>query len=358
MDRPAPLGSILYLQKDVTSDTSSEPDDPARAAEETLFEDAEINPRSGRSLPVDPEEKGLARLPGPGRGGASSGASAPDRFIAEARRYRRLDEEEERALSHAVRERRDMEAAKTLVVHNLRLVVAIAYQYRRAWANILDLFQEGSLGLMEAVQRWQPALGARFGSYAAYWIRAFILRFLMTNTRMVHVGNTRAGRKLFYRLEKERQRLLASGFEPTPRLLAAKLDVDEQELTEVARHLDSREVSFEAPASRGDDESGPSVGEGLASAGGSPEEDASRRERDDVIGKLVARFQAGITDEREQAIWREHLAAEDPVQLGVLGERFGVSKQRMGQIAARLKAQFRAMILREMGSDVRMDWLD
>ena len=138
-----------------------------------------------------------------------------------------------------------MNAARRLVVHNLRLVISIAYQYRRAWASILDLFQEGSVGLMEAVKRWEPSLGPRFGTYAAYWIRAYVLKFLMTNSRLIHVGNTRAGRKLFFRLEKERQKLLAAGFEPTPKLLAAKLDVDERDLDEVRQHLDSREVSID-----------------------------------------------------------------------------------------------------------------
>ena len=99
-----------------------------------------------------------------------------DRFLAEARRYPRLSERGGARLGMAVRERGDMDAARKLVVHNLRLVVAIAYQYRRAWANILDLFQEGSVGLMEAVKRWEPTLGPRFGTYAAYWIRAFVLQ--------------------------------------------------------------------------------------------------------------------------------------------------------------------------------------
>ena len=153
--------------------------------------------------------------------------------------------QEERALGVAARERGDLNAARTLVVHNLRLVISIAYQYRRAWTNILDLFQEGSVGLMEAVKRWEPKLGPRFGTYAAYWIRAYVLRFLMTNSRLIHVGNTRAGRKLFFRLEKERQKLLAAGIDVTPKLLAAKLDVDEKELDEVRQHLESREVPFD-----------------------------------------------------------------------------------------------------------------
>ena len=166
--------------------------------------------RGGRARLVDPDDDDGPR----GRGARAGLATVRDpvgRFLAEARRYPRLSEEEERALGMAVRERGDMNAARTLVVHNLRLVVAIAYQYRRAWANILDLFQEGSVGLMEAVKRWEPKLGPRFGTYAAYWIRAYVLRFLMTNSRLIHVGNTRAGRKLFFRLEKERQKLLAAG---------------------------------------------------------------------------------------------------------------------------------------------------
>jgi RNA polymerase sigma-32 factor len=278
------------------------------------------------------------------------------RFLAEARRYRRLSEAEERSLGKAVRERGDMGAARTLVVHNLRLVISIAYQYRRAWTNILDLFQEGSVGLMEAVKRWEPTLGPRFGTYAAYWIRAYVLRFLMTNSRLIHVGNTRAGRKLYYRLEKERQKLLAAGIEVTPKLLAAKLDVDEKDLDEVRQHLESREVPFDPrPGDGSEDAFAPS--ERLASGTSSPEAEAARSELGDALARLVASFRDSLTEPREQAIWLEHLASEEPVSLGDLGARFGVTKQRMGQIANDLKKRFRARIEHELGPDIRTDWL-
>jgi RNA polymerase sigma-32 factor len=279
-----------------------------------------------------------------------------DRFLAEARRYPRLSEEEERALGSAVRERGDMNAAKKLVVHNLRLVVAIAFQYRRAWANILDLFQEGSVGLMEAVKRWEPTLGPRFGSYAAYWIRAYVLKFLMTNSRLIHVGNTRAGRKMFFRLEKERQKLLAAGFEPTPKLLAAKLDVDEKDFNEVRQHLDSREVSLE-PGGRSGDDDGYTLSERLAADAHSPEDEAAQAEMSDALKRFVDGFRQRLSDEREVAVWAEHLAAEDPVPLGTLGQRYGVSKQRMGQIADRLKKRFRTEVVEELGGDIKTDWL-
>jgi RNA polymerase sigma-32 factor len=276
------------------------------------------------------------------------------RFVAEARRHARLDAGTESELGRAAREHGDLEAARRLVVHNLRLVVAIAYQYRQAWLNLLDLFQEGSVGLMEAVRRWDPDVGTRFGSYAAYWIRAYVLRFLMTNARLIHVGNTRAGRKLFFRLERERQKLLAAGFDPTPKLLAAKLDVDEADVVEVAGHLASREISLEP---RPDDEGVP-LAERISRHEASPEEQAARSEIADAIRRLTSEFDSALSDERERAIWREHLATAtgEPISLAALGERYGVSKQRMGQIAEKLKRQFREQVLAELGADIQMTW--
>ena len=236
-----------------------------------------------------------------------TGLAAPirdpvERFLSEARRYPRLSESEERELGVAVRQRGDMDAARKLVVHNLRLVVAIAYQYRRAWTNILDLFQEGSVGLMEAVKRWEPTLGPRFGSYAAYWIRAYVLKFLMTNSRLIHVGNTRAGRKLFFRLEKERQKLLAAGFEPTPKLLAAKLDVDEKELDRgepapgFARGL-VRSARRRAARSR---TRCPSASPPSRTR---PRSARPRRRWSARCAQFVDGFRERLTDERERAVW-------------------------------------------------------
>jgi RNA polymerase sigma-32 factor len=308
---------------------------------------------------LEPDEADAARA-GAGRaaGRLSTVRDQVGRFLAEARRYKRLSEQEERALGVAARERGDLNAARTLVVHNLRLVISIAYQYRRAWTNILDLFQEGSVGLMEAVKRWEPKLGPRFGTYAAYWIRAYVLRFLMTNSRLIHVGNTRAGRKLFFRLERERQKLLAAGIDVTPKLLAAKLDVDETDLDEVRQHLESREVPFDPrPGESARDDEGYALSERLSGGGESPEVEAARAELATTMQKLVADFRDSLTEPRERAVWLEHLAAEEPVALGVLGARFGVTKQRMGQIADQLKKRFRAEIVAKLGPEVRTDWL-
>ncbi len=275
-------------------------------------------------------------------------------FVAEARRYPRLSDEQERLLIAAVRDSDDKDAARKLVVHNLRLVVTISYQYRRAWTSMLDLFQEGSIGLIEAVSRWDPSLGTRFGSYAAYWIRAYVLRFLMRNARLIHVGNTRAGRKLFFRLNKEKALLAAAGFEVTPKLLAAKLDVAEKDIEEVSSMLAGREISL---APRPDEEGG-DLEERLSNPNASsPEDDADRNLLARSIRQQMDGFAETLTDPREQAVWSLHLASDDePLSLSVLGERFGVSKQRMGQLADRLKTRFREQIVTAMGADFEMMW--
>jgi RNA polymerase sigma-32 factor len=335
--------------KDGDAETDTDPDTDDGALGELATGEAEVGADALRPEVVARPRRAAGALV-PARGGV-------ERFLAEVRRFPRLTEEEERALGKAVREGGDREAARKLVVHNLRLVVAIAYQYRRAWANILDLFQEGSVGLMEAVKRWEPTLGPRFGTYAAYWIRAYVLKFLMTNSRLIHVGNTRAGRKLFFRLEKERQKLLAGGFEVTPKLLAAKLDVNEEDLAEVSRHLDSREVSFDPMHAADGPEEGLPLSEKIASGHRSPEAEAEGAELTSALRDFMTSFQQSLRDEREQVVWREHLAADEPTPLGELGARYGVSKQRMGQIADRLKKRFREEIVEELGPEVRTDWL-
>jgi RNA polymerase sigma-32 factor len=345
--------------RDEKTETDEDEAEPAADAEQALAEAGLGEPApSGGGTDADGEVLEAEAIEPPRPPGALVPArNQVERFLAEVRRYPRLSDEEERVLGKAVRETGDREAARKLVVHNLRLVVAIAYQYRRAWANILDLFQEGSVGVMEAVKRWEPTLGPRFGTYAAYWIRAYVLRFLMTNSRLIHVGNTRAGRKLFFRLEKERQKLLASGFEVTPKLLAAKLDVNEEDLAAVSQVLDAREVSLDPLSSRGaGGEEGLPLAEKIASGGRSPEAEAAGAELASAVRRFMSSFHDGLEDERERVVWREHLAADEPAPLGALGTRFGVSKQRMGQIADRLKKRFREEIVRELGPDVRTVW--
>ncbi len=158
-------------------------------------------------------------------------------FVREATRYQRLSEEEERALGERVQKHGDADAAKKLVVHNLRLALKMAHQYRRSWTNLMDLVQEASAGMAIASQRWDPDQGTRFGTYAVYWMRAQLTKFLMTNGRMIHIGNTRAGRKLYYQLPRIRRQLLADGKEPTPELIAAEVGEKVEEVNRILARL-------------------------------------------------------------------------------------------------------------------------
>ncbi|MBL8600985.1 MAG: sigma-70 family RNA polymerase sigma factor [Myxococcales bacterium] len=296
---------------------------------------------------VAPDEAALAKLEPEGR------ADGLQRFLSQIRKYPLLQEDEERALGREVREGQDPDAARRLVVHNLRLVVTIAYEFRRAWANVLDLIQEGSVGLTEAVNRWDPDRGARFGTYAGYWIRAYVLRFILTNFRLVHVGNTRAGRRLFFQLERERQRLIGLGVEPTTARLAEQIGVEEREIHDVARTLDGPELSFDAPVGEGRRSLADSVGD----ADEDPESAAAGAELSETLMKLTHGFAEALSDPRERALWQEHLLSDDPVSLSELGERFGVSKQRMGQLVIELKKRFRDKLTETYGPDLKLSWL-
>ncbi len=276
------------------------------------------------------------------------------RYLAEIRRYPLLTREQEARYAEAFYERGDVEAAKKLVTGNVRLVVKLAMEYRRAWSNVMDLIQEGNIGLAEAVKRYDPYRGVRFSSFARYWIRAMILQYILKNFRLVSFANTRAGRKLFFRLEKERARLMNEVGEATPRLLAESLDVSEADIV-AAQSARMPALSLSAPRSAGDDESR-SFGDTLASDAPDVDDEVARSELMATVDEKMKAFYETLTDERERAIWQERLVADDPKALADLGDRFGVSRERIRQIEARLKNRLKDHLTRELGADIRLDF--
>jgi RNA polymerase sigma-32 factor len=204
-------------------------------------------------------------------------------------------------------------------------------EYRRAWVNVLDLIQEGNLGLLQAIQRFDPYQGVKLSSYGAYWIRAYVLKYILDNIRMVRLGKTRAERKLFFRLNKEKRELERQGFRPEPRLLAERLEVTEDDVRSMEQRLSGSDVSLDAPAHRDDDSH--SVIDFVAAGGASDQvaEEQMRR----VFLETVRRF-AETCDERERQILDQRLLAEEPRTLQELGEEFGVSRERVRQLEARL----------------------
>lgn len=327
-------------------------------------EDAGGSDTGGRNesdvLDVPSGVHSLPSLPAIPASGAASEPSLPtpvsrpgalERFLAQVGRYPVLTPEEERELTMAYYERQDPVAARKLVVHNLRLVVKMAYKYRRAWASVLDLIQEGNVGLVEAVQRYDPFKGAKFSTYATFWIRAYMLRFLLEHSRMVRLARSRVGRKLFFQLSKERAKLRAQGVDPGPKLLAERLGVDQDELEQVVQHMDQAEVYLDAPM--GDDSSG-SVLDGMIAEGATPEAQAYRSELNADLSRAFESFAESLTDPRERAAWTQHLMAEDPVSLSELGAEFGVTKQRMGQIVSNLRKRLKSHLVQTLGEDVQL----
>jgi RNA polymerase sigma-32 factor len=272
------------------------------------------------------------------------------------RNYPILTQEEEKKYALRYLENEDPEAAEKLVTSNLRLVIKIAYQYHRQWANVLDLIQEGNVGLVEALSRYDPYREIRFSSYAQYWIRAMILRFLLDNFRMVRLGSTRAGRKLFFQLQKERDALTAQGIDPTTKLLAQRLGVTEVDVQDVDQHMRAPALSFDAPV--GGESSERHLSEVVSNQDElDPEEKSAQQMMGSKIKQLLSEFQGTITDKREVEIWNRRMVSVDPVSLSQLGVEYGVSKERIRQVESRIKKRLKAYLLKELGSEIEFEFL-
>jgi RNA polymerase sigma-32 factor len=295
----------------------------------------------------------------PARGGSSEGGAGglvrydPLRaYMAEVARHPVLSREEEHALAVRYRETGDVEAAYKLVASNLRLVVKIAHEYRRTAFQLLDLVQEGNLGLMQAVKKYDPWKGVKLSSYAAWWIRAYIIRFVMENWRMVKLGTTQAQRKLFFNLAKEREKLLARGIEPTPRLLAKNLQVEVKEVEEMSARMAGEDVSLDAPLRAEDEDSRQSRMDRVAAANGPPPDERMGDEQlRRIFREKLETFAKSIVDEKERFIFEKRLLppeGEAPLTLQEVGDRFRLTRERARQIEAKLTARLREYLRDEI----------
>ena len=260
------------------------------------------------------------------------------RYMAELGHHAPISREEEHSLAVRWSEQGDLDAARQLVLANLRLVVKIAMEYRRAWTNTLDLIQEGNVGLMEAVQRFDPYRGVKLSSYAVYWIRAYILKYILDNMRSVRLGTTRAQRKLFFRMNKEKRELELLGYEVEPRLLAARLDVSEDDVIDMESRLAHPDLSMSAPLRR--DEEGATVGDTFAASGESAEQQVGDRQLQRVFQEHIAGFVESL-EPRDRRILEQRVLAEEPQTLAEMGREFKISRERVRQLEARLVQRLR-----------------
>jgi RNA polymerase sigma-32 factor len=271
-------------------------------------------------------------------------------YLQEVQRYPLITVDEERELSRLFHDEGDIEAARKLVAAHLRLVVKIAMEYRSAYHNVLDLIQEGNIGLMQAVRHFDPEKGARLGHYATWWIRSYILKYILDNFRLIKIGTTKTQKKLFYNLMREKEKIESMGYYATPVELAKRLNVSEEHVVEMQKRLTSPELALEAPAGRRNGE-GTSILQDFLPIDEVPvDEQLARDETQDMLKQKFAEF-AGALGERDKKIFSERLLSELPRTLQDIADEYGISKERVRQIESRIVEKLRTFC-RENGIDV------
>ncbi|HEY5241216.1 MAG TPA: RNA polymerase factor sigma-32 [Polyangiaceae bacterium] len=311
----------------------------------------DIDPAVGDSV----EEDGDVPIPSSRALGESSSIERFDAlqmYLREVQRHPLLTPEETHALAVKFLGTQDAATAASLVTANLRLVVKIAYEYRRAYKNIMDLIQEGNIGLMQAVKRYDPYRGVKLSSYAAWWIRAYILRFILNNWRLVKLGTTQAQRKLFFNLRKKRAELQALGIDPTNEEVAKALNVPENEVADMDVRLQASEKSLDAPVGDAEGRSIAKV-DMMPSTAEGPETLMADNELQGLLKEKLAEFRKTLVGkDKELAIFDERLVSDEPLTLQELGDRFGISRERVRQLEQRLTGKLREYLRDEMGDAV------
>ena len=277
-------------------------------------------------------------------------------YLREASRFPMLNPEEEVELARKVRDTGDADAAFRLISSHLRLVVRIAMDFQRRWMqNVLDLVQEGNVGLVKAVGKFDPEKGIKFSYYATFWIKAYILKFIMDNWRLVKVGTTQTQRKLFYNLNKERQQLVAQGFDPDAATLAERLNVTEDQVIEMEQRLDSSDMSLDAPMSD-EDSGGATRMDYLPALGPGIEETLGNSQISSMVRERLESLKPQLTD-KELYILEHRLLSDEPVTLREIGDIFHITRERVRQIEARLLQKVRDHLFKNI-KDFSRDWIE
>ncbi|OFZ38320.1 MAG: hypothetical protein A2504_12585 [Bdellovibrionales bacterium RIFOXYD12_FULL_39_22] len=258
-------------------------------------------------------------------------------YIKEINRYELLSIEQEQALTHALAETGDIEIAKKLVVANLRLVVKIAMEYRSAYKNVMDLIQEGNIGLMRAVSKYDPTKGAKLSYYASWWIRSYILKYILDNFRLVKISTTNEQKKLFYNLLREKQRLEGMGISPTTKLISDNLGVSEKSVTVMDERLGSTggEISLDRPILSDGEATDMQVMDTIASSEIGPDEQLEQAQSLEILKKHLKDFVITLKP-RDREIFEKRLLAEVPESLQAIANEYGVSRERIRQVEERL----------------------
>ncbi len=267
------------------------------------------------------------------------------RYLAEINRYELLSREEEKELGIRVHDFDDRDAAYRLVTANLRLVVKIAMGFQRLWMqNLLDLIQEGNIGLMQAAKKFDPYKDVKFSYYASFWIKAYILKFIMDNWRLVKIGTTQGQRKLFFKLKKEKQKLIDEGFDPKPKLLSDRLGVSEREVIDMDQRLNGWDVSLDAPIK---DDTDTGRIEFLSTESDSAETMIAKKELETLLRDKLGIFKQQL-NERELEIFDLRIFSDNPMTLQELGDNYGISRERVRQVEKNIMKKMKEFFREEI----------
>ncbi len=265
-------------------------------------------------------------------------------YLQEVRKYPALTEEEEKELAIRYKETGDLESAYKLTTGNLMLVIKIAMTFKREWQNLMDLIQEGNVGLMKAVKNFDPFRGVRLSAYATWWIKSYILKHILDNWRLVRVGTTNARRKLLFNLKREKEKLEREGFDPTTKLLAERFGVDETEVIDVSASIGAMDVSIDTPV-RPDSTMTPA--QTLSQDGQSVEENVELKQFRQILNENIENFKTGLNP-NEIEILNNRILSEDPLSLQEIGEQRGVTREAVRQAEQRLLKKFKTYIEEKM----------
>jgi len=286
----------------------------------------------------------------------SNTSSSLELYLAEINQFRLLTVDDEQSLARLYRSKGDTRAAHRLVTANLRFVVKVAYEYRSYGFKMADLIQEGNIGLMKAVQKFDPDKGIRLISYAVWWIRAYIQNYILKSWSLVKLGTTQAQRKLFFSLARTKRELdkvsSEHGFDSDAEdssKIARKLKVKAGEVDEMTQRMEGRDLSLDAPM--GDDGGYTHVDFVVGGGAGQDEELSGAQEQTMVqarIGDALARL-----DQRERYIVEMRVMNDKPMTLKELGEHFGFSRERARQLEIRAKEKLKQEL---HALAVEIDW--
>jgi RNA polymerase sigma-32 factor len=333
------------LAKKISSRVSTQPEPEILPAESNLASASGSDPLEGDVIDVTPVGKEAVEASEQSIVAAVSPTDPLRQYLLELQKHPLLEPEEELRLATQMIEHGDMNAARRLVTANLRLVVKIAFEYRSLYTNTMDLIQEGNVGLMKAVSKYDPSKGARLGYYASWWIRSYILKYLLDNFRLVRIGKTQAQKKLFYQLVREKERIEAQGMVAAPKLLAERLDVKEKEVVEMQNRLSSSgsEVSIDAPM-RSNDSGSSSFAEVLADHDHeSVDETVEREQLLEILRDNLDAFRGTLND-KEKSVLVERILSEAPSTLQQVADEYGLSRERVRQIENKVVQKLREFL--------------